>query len=136
MLVEIKLWTTIIIIIIMSSFSRLILRRSSSPNISAIGGRNSAIRSISPLATSSILSGSINNNNSAHGGSSRGYASAFTQLRGGDYPVNTSLFDTSKTSASFSHRSMSDLALPDPPTSNHPHHDLPTAKGRLIYTET
>ena len=134
MLIEIKLWTTIIIII-MSSFSRLILRRSSSSNI-AIGGRNSAIRSISPLATSSILSGNSNNNNSAHGGSSRGYASAFTQLRGGDYPINSSLFDTSKTSASFSHRSMSDLALPDPPTSNHPHHDLPTAKGRLIYTET
>ena len=129
-----KLWTTIIII--MSSFSRLILRRSSSPNISAISG-NRTVRSISPLATSSILSGSNNNNNSAHGlSSSRGYASAFTQLRGGDYPINTSLFDTSKTSASFSHRSMSDLALPDPPTSNHPHHDLPTAKGRLIYTET
>eukprot|EP00986_Skeletonema_menzelii_P002972 scaffold862_cov142-Skeletonema_menzelii.AAC.3 len=120
----------------MSSFSRLILRRSSSPNIAAIGaigGRNRTVRSISPLATSSILSG--NNNDSAHGGS-RGYASAFTQLRGGDYPINTSLFDTSKTSASFSHRFMSDLALPDPPTSNHPHHDLPSAKGKLIYTET
>mmetsp|Transcript_5746 Transcript_5746/g.12213 ORF Transcript_5746/g.12213 Transcript_5746/m.12213 type:complete len:848 (+) Transcript_5746:116-2659(+) len=122
----------------MSSLSRLILRRSSSPNISAInnpigsiGGRN--LRSISPLATSSILSN--NNNNSFHGGS-RGFSSAFTQLRGGDYPINSSLFGTGKTSASFSHRSMSDLALPDPPTSNHPHHNLPTAKGKLIYTET
>jgi len=31
---------------------------------------------------------------------------------------------------------MSDLALPEPPTSNHPHHSLPGAKGKLIYTET
>jgi len=31
---------------------------------------------------------------------------------------------------------MSDLALPEPPTSNHPHHNLPHAKGKLIYTET
>jgi len=127
----------------MSSFSRLILRRSSSPNITAfnnpigaIGGSSRTVRSISPLATSSILSkNSNNNNNSAHGGS-RGFSSAFTQLRGGDYPINASLFGTSKTSASFSHRSMSDLALPEPPTSNHPHHDLPTSKGKLIYTET
>eukprot|EP00985_Skeletonema_marinoi_P005527 scaffold2397_cov119-Skeletonema_marinoi.AAC.4 len=125
----------------MSSLSRLILRRSSSPNISAlnnpigsIGGRN--LRSISPLATSSILSNNNNNNNNSFHGGSRGFSSAFTQLRGGDYPINSSLFGTGKTSASFSHRSMSDLALPDPPTSNHPHHDLPTAKGKLIYTET
>jgi isocitrate dehydrogenase len=31
---------------------------------------------------------------------------------------------------------MSDLALPEPPTSNHPHHNLSGAKGQLIYTET
>lgn len=123
----------------MSSLSRLILRRSSSPNITAlsnpigaIGGRNRTppLRSISPLAASSAF-----NNNSGHGGS-RGYTSAFTQLRGGDYPINTSLLGTGKTSASFSHRSISDLALPEPPTSNHPHHNLPHAKGKLIYTET
>ncbi|KAL7456249.1 hypothetical protein ACHAWC_007766 [Mediolabrus comicus] len=125
----------------MSSLSRLILRRSSSPNISAlnnnpiittktaaIGSRN--IRSISPLATSYSDHGN-------YGGSRRGYASAFTQLRGGDYPINNLFGGKSSSSASLSHRrSMSDLALPEPPTSNHPHHNLPGAKGQLIYTET
>ena len=33
-------------------------------------------------------------------------------------------------------RSFSDVALPEPPTSNHPHKPLPGAKGRLVYTET
>ena len=33
-------------------------------------------------------------------------------------------------------RSFSDVAVPEPPTSNHPHKPLPGAKGQLIYTET
>ena len=33
-------------------------------------------------------------------------------------------------------RSFSEVALPEPPTSNHPHKPLPGAKGKLIYTET
>ena len=33
-------------------------------------------------------------------------------------------------------RSMSDVAVPDPPTSNHLHKPIPGATGRLFYTET
>ena len=33
-------------------------------------------------------------------------------------------------------RSMSDAAVPEPPTSNHPHTPVPGSKGQLIYTET
>lgn len=33
-------------------------------------------------------------------------------------------------------RSMSDVAVPDPPTSNHLHKPIPGATGKLFYTET
>jgi hypothetical protein len=33
-------------------------------------------------------------------------------------------------------RSMSDVAVPDPPTSNHLHKAIPGATGKLFYTET
>ena len=36
----------------------------------------------------------------------------------------------------LSARYFSSVEVPDPPTSNHPHQNLPTAKGSLIYTET
>lgn len=40
-----------------------------------------------------------------------------------------------KTKASLT-RSMSDVAVPDPPTSNHLHKAIPGATGKLFYTET
>ena len=36
----------------------------------------------------------------------------------------------------LSARYFSSVEVPNPPTSNHPNHDLPTANGSLIYTET
>ena len=36
----------------------------------------------------------------------------------------------------LSARYFSSVEVPNPPTSNHPHHDLPNANGSLIYTET
>ena len=39
-------------------------------------------------------------------------------------------------SSLLSARYFSSVEVPNPPTSNHPHHDLPNANGSLIYTET
>ena len=39
-------------------------------------------------------------------------------------------------SSLLSARFFSSVEVPDPPTSNHPHHNLPNANGSLIYTET
>ncbi|KAL3772749.1 hypothetical protein ACHAWO_004111 [Cyclotella atomus] len=107
----------------MSSMSRIIPvlrggRARSSPNISlpiAPASRINTLRAASPLSafldnnrtyTSSVLSGS-------------------NDLGVGRWEKKASLI-----------RSFSDVALPEPPTSNHPHKPLPGAKGKLIYTET
>ena len=116
----------------MSSMSRLIpaLRggraRSASPNIplipkhqhSIIGTRTTPFRSVSPLSSAFL-------------DNSRTYITS-TTLPG---EVVKKEWEQKTNKSSF-RRSFSDVALPEPPTSNHPHKPLPGAKGRLIYTET
>jgi len=147
----------------MSYLSRvipLVRARSSSPIVvnvnpltaSTAGGSTAAaarartppLRSLSSLTPA--ISGD-NNNNSDHGsmgGSRRGYATAFAGLRSNSFgPAND---DATTTTAGIAAsgwgnrkalvRSMSDVVLPEPPTSNHPHASIPGSKGQLIYTET
>jgi hypothetical protein len=52
------------------------------------------------------------------------------------YPFNASPVSLGNGFASNAARYFSSVDIPDPPTSNHPHHDLPSANGSLIYTET
>eukprot|EP00956_Cyclotella_meneghiniana_P031322 scaffold81925_cov76-Cyclotella_meneghiniana.AAC.2 len=116
----------------MSSMSRLIpaLRggraRSASPNMplipkhqhNIIGTRTTPFRSVSPLSSAFL-------------DNSRTYITS-TTLPG---EVVKKEWEQKTNKSSF-RRSFSDVALPEPPTSNHPHKPLPGAKGRLIYTET
>eukprot|EP00569_Conticribra_weissflogii_P005805 CAMPEP_0171337616 /NCGR_PEP_ID=MMETSP0878-20121228/6798_1 /TAXON_ID=67004 /ORGANISM="Thalassiosira weissflogii, Strain CCMP1336" /LENGTH=861 /DNA_ID=CAMNT_0011839259 /DNA_START=114 /DNA_END=2699 /DNA_ORIENTATION=- len=135
----------------MSSISRLIplaRTRSASPTVfnpiaSSTGGkprgrlppaqgRIPPVRSLSPLA-SIFPTGDASGSSM---GSSRGYATAFsfpgitTHANGN---INSGL--TGLKSA-MTIRSMSDVEVPEPPTSNHPHRPVPGASGKLIYTET
>lgn len=77
---------------------------------------------------------------SDHGlGGSRGYASAFIGLRGS--PADKATVSVSDLGTKSLVRRMSDLAqesvaVPEPPSSNHPHKPIPGATGELIYTET
>lgn len=89
------------------------------------------LRTISPLAAASGIPD--------HNGSRRGYTTAFVGLpRGGGFGAAnkvTGLVSSSSRASSLI-RSMSDVTVPEPPTSNHPHKAVPGATGQLIYTET
>ena len=112
----------------------LVRARSSSPIVfnPIIGSRIPTLRSISPL-TSIISSGSD------HGslGGSRGYATAFAGLPTGFITTNATTGTVSGWGSKAPMvRSMSDVSMPEAPTSNHPHKPIPGATGKLIYTET
>lgn len=106
----------------MTSMSRLIpvLRggraRSASPIVSLPAASRNTLRAASPL------SAFIDNRNYTTSGLS---GSNHGNIGVQSWEKRTSLI-----------RSFSDVALPEPPTSNHPHKPLPGAKGQLIYTET
>ena len=71
------------------------------------------------------------------GGGSRGYTTAFAGLPGyGLGTINNTGLSGGKWGNSIVQRSMSDVPVPEPPTSNHPHKPIPGASGQLIYTET
>ena len=86
--------------------------------------RTPPLRSISPLLSSS----------SDHGlCSTRGYATAFTSsLDGSLGTINNGWGYNNKSFV----RLMSDVSVPEAPTSSHPHTPIPGATGKLIYTET
>ena len=127
---------------IMSYLSKvipLVRARSSSPILynpifyptTAGCARTPPLRSISPLAAT-LSSGSD------HGliGGYRGYATAFAGPCDGLWTTNdVGAIRGRGTRASLT-RAMSDVVLPDPPTSNHPHKPIPGVTGKLIYTET
>ena len=131
-----------VIFSVMSYLSKVIplaRARSSSPIVynpifyptTAAGARTPPLRSVSPLAFA--LSGG-----SDHGsfGGHRGYASAFAGPRDGPWTtIDAGAKRGWGTRASLT-RSMSDVVLPEPPTSNHPHKPIPGVTGKLIYTET
>jgi len=52
------------------------------------------------------------------------------------FPFHASPASLNKGFSSNAARYFSSVDVPDAPTSNHPHHDLPSANGSLIYTET
>ncbi|KAL3809405.1 hypothetical protein ACHAXA_007005 [Cyclostephanos tholiformis] len=115
----------------------LVRARSSSPIVfnptlySITAAQTPTLRPISPF--SAALS-----NGSDHGsfGGHRGYATAFSGPCAGFWTAND--FGTVRrweAKASLT-RSMSDVVLPEPPTSNHPHKPIPGVTGKLIYTET
>lgn len=52
------------------------------------------------------------------------------------YTFHTSASLSNGFASSTTARYFSSVEIPNPPTSNHLHHDLPTASGSLIYTET
>lgn len=91
--------------------------RSASPNIlpTTLASR------ITPLRTATPLSAFLDN---------RTFVTS--ALSGSNHDVGVRNWEK-KTSLM---RSFSDVAVPEPPTSNHPHKPLPGAKGHLIYTET
>ncbi|KAL9181094.1 hypothetical protein ACHAXT_009899 [Thalassiosira profunda] len=117
----------------MTSLSRIIplaRARSSSPAVlgNPLGGastrgrtRTPPLRSISPIGVvvSSGPFGPVDG--------TRGYATAFAGPSGLTKRASPSL---------LLRRLSSDVSVPDPPTSNHPHAGLAGAKGQLIYTET
>ena len=68
---------------------------------------------------------------------SRGYTTAFAGLPGyGLGTINNTGLSGGKWGNSIVQRSMSDVPVPETPTSNHPHKPIPGASGQLIYTET
>ena len=122
----------------MSYLSRVIplaRARSSSPiviNPKFIGssGITAAARSRTPpLRSLSASFGSDIPNGSDH---SRGYATAFAGFGATTAGADVNGLVHKRTLA----RLMSDVAVPEPPTSNHPHKAIPGAGGQLIYTET
>ena len=89
--------------------------------------RTPPLRSISPLLSSSSDHGL------SFGGSTRGYATAFTSsLDGSLGTINNGWGYNNKSFV----RLMSDVSVPEAPTSSHPHTPIPGATGKLIYTET
>jgi len=96
----------------------------------ALRSRTAPLRSISSI----IPSGSnYNGSTTSMAGSSREYATAFAGHRCGE------CFDTAVSATGSKMqltRSMSDVVVPEPPTSNHIHKGIPGATGQLIYTET
>ena len=131
-----------VIFSVMSYLSKVIplaRARSSSPIVynpifyptTAAGARTPPLRSVSPLAFA--LSGGSDRGSF---GGRRGYASAFAGPRDGPWTnVDAGARGGWGTRASLT-RSMSDVVLPEPPTSNHPHKPIPGVTGKLIYTET
>lgn len=104
---------------------------SSGTAVAARRARTPPLRSISPIAA--ILPGG--SDHGFAGGSTRGYATALAGLRldgTSDAPVARSAWGNKPPFA----RSLSDVAVPQPPTSNHPHTPVPGTSGQLIYTET
>ena len=90
--------------------------------------RTPPLRSISPL-----LSSSSDHGLSFESGSTRGYATAFTSsLDGSLGTINNGWGYNNKSFV----RLMSDVSVPEAPTSSHPHTPIPGATGKLIYTET
>lgn len=141
------------VLIIMSSYISkvipLVRARSSSPVVfnpiiapattagSTVRARTPPLRSLSSLSISGLPSGSDHGSDKAAG--TRGYATAFAGLNlCGTATINaapTGIVNLSGTRALA--RSMSDeVAVPEPPFSNHPHKAIPGASGQLIYTET
>lgn len=113
---------------LISSMSRLIpvLRggqrvRSASPNVTLPTVTPAVVRPL-PLRAASPLAAFLDN---------RTYATA--GLSGSNHG-NAAVTNWQKRPSLI--RSFSDVAVPEPPTSNHPHKPLPGAKGQLIYTET
>lgn len=108
----------------------------SAPSLRARGAHHHPLGSISPLT--SVLS---SHSDHALFGVPRGYTTAAFAGGVGD----NLLFgldrlggeggSDKKKKASLA-RSMSDVAVPDPPTSNHLHKSIPGATGKLFYTET
>lgn len=122
----------------------LVRARSSSPIIFPItnnagnsarrGARTPPLRSMSAPLTDIFDHGSV----SVGSSTTRGYSTAFAglQVDGGLGGINNSTLSGWGSKQAVLHRSMSDVSVPEPPTSNHPHKPIPGATGKLIYTET
>ena len=97
--------------------------------------RTPSLRSISPLLSSITDHGlSFGSSSSSSSSSTRGYATAFTSpLDGSLGTINNNGWGNNNKSFV---RLMSDLSVPEAPTSSHPHTPIPGATGKLIYTET
>ena len=90
--------------------------------------RTPPLRSISPLLSSSSDHGL----SFGSGSSTRGYATAFTSPLDGSLGTINGWGNNNKSFV----RLMSDVSVPEAPTSSHPHTPIPGATGKLIYTET
>lgn len=103
---------------------------STTTTIAISRARTPPLRSISPLLSSSSDHGL----SFESGGSTRGYATVFTSPLDGSLGTiyNNGWGNNNKSFV----RLMSDLSVPEAPTSSHPHTPIPGATGKLIYTET
>ena len=102
---------------------------STTTTIAISRARTPPLRSISPLLSSSSDHGLSFGSSS----SNRGYATAFTSPLDGS--LDTIINNNGWGNKSFV-RLMSDVSVPEAPTSSHPHTPIPGVTGKLIYTET
>ncbi|KAL7525620.1 hypothetical protein ACHAWF_001438, partial [Thalassiosira exigua] len=125
----------------MSYLSRVIplaRARSSSPVVfNASSSASAALRARTPpvLRSASPLAAAL----PSAGGAERGYAALAALRRGesfGEAADRAAGGVRGSGKPPRTARSMSDVAVPDPPTSMHPHEAVPGAVGQLIYTET
>jgi hypothetical protein len=66
----------------------------------------------------------------------RRLSTAFANPRDGLWTNNATTTSTIRKASLTTRLMSSEVVLPEPPTSNHPHTPIPGVTGKLIYTET